>query len=156
MSKRMEFSRKIKAQIITRANGKCKKCSVMLKTGEGEVDHILPCALGGETTVPNGRLLCRVCQVKKTADDIRRVRKFDRQRDKASGAVQAKSALAGRKQPKPAPTKTLPPRAMFVPASHEALAQGGGELVIYRVRQQILHRWAWPERRHYLAYRANT
>ena len=92
MSKRMEFSRKDKAKIITRANGKCEKCSAMLKIGEGEVDHILPCALGGEATMANGRLLCRVCHVEKTADDIRRVRKSDRQRDKASGAVRPKSA----------------------------------------------------------------
>ncbi|MCF7645990.1 HNH endonuclease [Bacillus subtilis] len=117
MSKRMEFSRKIKALIIARANGKCEKCSAMLKTGEGEVDHILPCALGGEATVANGRLLCRVCHVEKTTDDIRRVRKSDRQRDKASGAVRSKSALAGRKRPKPALTKALPPRPMFVTSS---------------------------------------
>ncbi|MBX8812734.1 HNH endonuclease [Pseudochrobactrum sp. XF203] len=110
MTKRIEFTRKIKAQIITRANGKCEKCSAILKAGEGEVDHILPCALGGEATVANGRLLCRVCHVEKTADDIRRVRKSDRQRDKASGALRAKSALAGRKQPKPALTKIVQKR----------------------------------------------
>lgn len=127
MSKRMEFTRKDKAKIIARANGKCEKCSAILKTGEGEVDHILPCALGGEATVANGRLLCRICHVEKTADDIRRVRKSDRQRDKASGAVRSKSALSGRKSPKPALTKTLPPRAMFIPIGDTALAQGGGE-----------------------------
>ncbi|MDP8251195.1 HNH endonuclease [Pseudochrobactrum saccharolyticum] len=115
MSKRMEFTRKVKAQIIARANGKCEKCSAVLKTGEGEVDHILPCALGGEATVANGRLLCRVCHIEKTADDIRRVRKSDRQRDKATGAVRPKSVVSGRKSPKPALTKTLPPRAMFAP-----------------------------------------
>ena len=122
MSKRMEFSRKIKAQIIARANGKCEKCSAMLKTGEGEVDHILPCALGGEATVANGRLLCRVCHVEKTAGDIKAIRKSDRQRDKASGAVRPKSALAGQRRPKPALTKTLPPRALFVPVATTAEA----------------------------------
>ncbi len=127
MSKRIEFTRKVKAQIITRANGKCEKCSAMLKTGEGEVDHILPCALGGEAIVANGRLLCRVCHVEKTAGDIKAIRKSDRQRDKASGAVRPKSALAGQKRPKPALTKTLPPRAMFVPINRTTLMQGGGE-----------------------------
>ncbi len=117
MNKRIEFTRKDKAKIITRAGGKCEKCSAMLKTGEGEVDHILPCALGGEATVANGRLLCRVCHVEKTAGDIKAIRKSDRQRDKASGAVRPKSALAGRKRPKPALSKTLPPRALFVPSS---------------------------------------
>ncbi|MCF7647276.1 HNH endonuclease [Bacillus subtilis] len=114
---RLEFTRKVKAQIIARANGKCEKCSAILKTGEGEVDHILPCALGGEATVANGRLLCRVCHVEKTAGDIKAIRKSDRQRDKANGAIRPKSALAGRKRPKPALTKTLPPRAMFVPVA---------------------------------------
>ncbi|RBO91886.1 HNH endonuclease [Pseudochrobactrum asaccharolyticum] len=127
MNKRMEFTRKDKAKIIARANGKCEKCSAMLKTGEGEVDHILPCALGGEATVANGRLLCRVCHVEKTADDIRRVRKSDRQRDKANGAVRPKSALAGRKRPKPALTKTLPPRPMYITAGDGSAAQGGRE-----------------------------
>lgn len=125
MSKRMEFTRKVKAQIIARANGKCEKCSAMLKTGEGEVDHILPCALGGEATVANGRLLCRVCHVEKTAGDIKAIRKSDRQRDKASGAVRPKSSLAGRKRPKPALTKTLPPRAMFVPTNNVVSVKGG-------------------------------
>ncbi|MGQ5718503.1 HNH endonuclease [Pseudochrobactrum asaccharolyticum] len=122
MSKRMEFTRKVKAQIIARANGKCEKCSAMLKIGEGEVDHILPCALGGEATVANGRLLCRVCHVEKTAGDIKAIRKSDRQRDKASGAVRPKSALAGQRRPKPALTKTLPPRALFVPVATTAEA----------------------------------
>ena len=127
MSKRIEFTRKVKAQIIARANGKCEKCSAMLKTGEGEVDHILPCALGGEATMANGRLLCRVCHIEKTAGDIKTIRKSDRQRDKASGAVRPKSALAGRKRPKPALTKILPPRAMFVPAGDATAAQEGRE-----------------------------
>lgn len=115
MSKRIEFTRKDKAKIIARANGKCEKCSAILKTGEGEVDHILPCALGGEATVANGRLLCRVCHIEKTAGDIKAIRKSDRQRDKASGAVRPKSALAGQRRPKPALTKTLLPRALYVP-----------------------------------------
>lgn len=124
MSKRMEFTHKVKAQIIARANGKCEKCSATLKTGEGEVDHILPCALGGEATVANGRLLCRVCHVEKTADDIRRVRKSDRQRDKSTGAVRPKSALAGRKSPKPALTKIVQQRrSLYEPAQPQERMQ---------------------------------
>lgn len=122
MSKRIEFTRKVKAQIIARANGKCEKCSAMLKTGEGEVDHILPCALGGEPTVANGRLLCRVCHVEKTAGDIKALRKSDRQRDKSTGAVRPKSALAGRKQPKPQSTKITPQRrSLYAPAQERQL-----------------------------------
>jgi 5-methylcytosine-specific restriction enzyme A len=115
---RVEFSRKVKASIIARAAGKCEACSAALKPGEGEVDHILPCALGGEATVANGRLLCRVCHTAKTANDIRRVRKADRQRDKASGAMRSKQSIRSApfpKSDKPSPKPNLAPRALFMP-----------------------------------------
>jgi len=92
---RLEFSRKVRAAIIARAAGKCEACSATLKTGEGEVDHILPCALGGKPEVSNGWLLCRPCHVEKSAVDIRRTRKADRARDKASGAVRPKQSIRG-------------------------------------------------------------
>lgn len=114
---RLEFSRKTKAAIIARANGKCEKCEAVLKAGEGEVDHILPCALGGEPTIANGRLLCRVCHKEKTATDVRAVRKSDRQRDKASGAIRPKQSFKSPGFPKAEKsrgTKTsLPPRQLF-------------------------------------------
>ncbi|GAC1042311.1 HNH endonuclease [Rhizobium sp. No.120] len=119
MANRMEFNRKTKAAIIARAAGHCEKCKAVLKSGEGEVDHILPCALGGEPTIANGRLLCRVCHAEKTADDIRRIRKSDRQRDKATRAIRPASKLrsapfpksdkALRRQPKP----SLQPRPLY-------------------------------------------
>lgn len=83
---RQEFSRKTRLAIIKRANGKCEVCSAVLKPGSGEVDHLLPCALGGDNSPANGRLLCRVCHGEKTKSDIRRTRKADRQRDKNNGA----------------------------------------------------------------------
>lgn len=120
---RLEFSRKTKVAIIARAAGKCEACSAVLKPGEGEVDHILPCALGGDPTVANGRLICRVCHVEKTANDIRSIRKADRSRDKASGAIAPKQKIrsagfpisekAARRQTKP----PLPPRQLFAPAA---------------------------------------
>lgn len=119
--KRLEFSRKIRATIIARAKGHCEQCAAALKPGEGEVDHILPCVLGGEATLANGRLLCSVCHAEKTADDVRRTRKADRQRDKASGAIRPASKLIGRPFPatgKPArepSAKSLPPRPLFAP-----------------------------------------
>lgn len=84
---RLEFNRKTRAAIIKRAAGKCEACEALLKPGEGEVDHILPDALGGKPDAANGRLICRVCHKAKTAADIGRIRKADRQRDKATGAV---------------------------------------------------------------------
>ena len=96
---RLEFSRKVRASIIARAKGKCEACGASLKPREGEVDHILPDALGGRPEASNGRLICTVCHKAKTAGDVRRIRKADRQRDKSSGAVRPSSALS-RKEPK--------------------------------------------------------
>ena len=87
---RMEFSRKIRLAIIQRANGRCEACEAVLKVGEGEVDHILPDALGGKPEQANGRLICRVCHKAKTANDINRIRKADRQRDSHNGALKKK------------------------------------------------------------------
>lgn len=94
MSNRMEFSRKTRRIITDRANGSCEKCKAALKPGEGEIDHVLPCALGGEPSVANGRLLCRVCHKEKTRGDVRQIRKSDRQRDKHFGIIKPKSALS--------------------------------------------------------------
>jgi len=87
---RMEFPRKVRLAIIQRANGRCEACEAVLKVGEGEVDHILPDALGGKPEQANGRLICRVCHKAKTAHDINRIRKADRQRDRQNGALKKK------------------------------------------------------------------
>lgn len=105
MGKRLEFPRKVRKQIIDRANGKCEKCNAALKAGEGDADHILPSELGGKAEAANGQWLCKVCHKAKTADDVRRIRKADRQRDKASGAVKPKKSVQSRNdlrtEPKP-------------------------------------------------------
>ena len=107
---RREFSRKIKAAAIKRADGKCEKCLAVLKPREAEVDHILPDVLGGEPVLANARVLCSVCHKAKTADDIRRTRKADRQADKASGAIKPKGSIASRPKAPKLPGKPLPPR----------------------------------------------
>jgi len=97
---RREFSRKTKREALERANGHCEKCKAALKVGEGEVDHILPDVLGGEPVLANAQVLCRVCHAEKTADDVRRARKADRQRDKHSGAMRNRPKLVGPTFPK--------------------------------------------------------
>lgn len=111
---RREFSRKVKQAAIERASGHCEKCKAVLKPREAEVDHILPDVLGGEPVLANAQVLCRVCHAEKTADDIRRTRKGDRARDKASGAVRPSSSLARRDKPQKTLTKQLPPRVRDV------------------------------------------
>lgn len=101
---RHEFNRKVRAAAIARANGHCERCKATLKPGEAEVDHILPDILGGEPVLANAQVLCRVCHAEKTAADVRRTRKADRQRDKASGAIRPKGRIPSPpKSPKPAP-----------------------------------------------------
>lgn len=117
---RRDFPRKVKAQAILRANGCCEACSAKLKVGEAEVDHILPDALGGEPVLSNARVLCRVCHKAKSSDDIGRIRKADRQRDKHTGATAKPSRLRSRGFEHTPPqrrassplTKKLPPRRM--------------------------------------------
>ncbi|UVC14755.1 HNH endonuclease [Mesorhizobium onobrychidis] len=103
---RREFSRKVKQAALARAAGKCEKCTAALKPREGEVDHILPDILGGEPVLANAQVLCSVCHAEKTADDIRRTRKADRARDKASGAIRPKQSI--RSAPFPKPEKPAP------------------------------------------------
>lgn len=83
---RLEFTRKTKAQGFERAGGKCEICGVRLTTGKFRYDHKLPCALGGDNSLENLVVQCVSCDTPKTADDIRRIRKADRQHAAHIGA----------------------------------------------------------------------
>ena len=88
---RLEFSKKQRAEMWLRAKGCCEKCAARLKTGEGEYDHIIPIALGGETETSNGQLLCRVCHSGKTHQEDRpRISKAERQYMKHNGLSKPK------------------------------------------------------------------
>lgn len=117
MSKRKEFSRKVRREAIERAAGRCenKACGATLKPGEAEVDHILPLEMGGESVIANAQVLCRPCHKTKTAKDVRNIRKSDRARDKATGAIKPKGEIRSRgfdrKERKP--KQELPPKQLF-------------------------------------------
>jgi len=59
----------------------CASCFQPLTLGEVEWDHVRPLALGG-TNEENWQGLCRDCHKAKTAQDVGRIRKADRQRNK--------------------------------------------------------------------------
>lgn len=82
---RLEFNRKQRLEIWTRANGHCEACSAKLKVGEGEYDHRIAQGYGGENTVENGQLLCRQCHKGKTGRDKATTEKVKRMRDKHLG-----------------------------------------------------------------------
>lgn len=109
---RLEFGEKVKKAAITRAAGKCEKCAMPLKPGEAEVDHILPCGLGGKNELANAMVLCRVCHREKTTVDVGRMRKADRVGWKHKGN-KTRSALSSPKTPKPPMTKSLPPKRIY-------------------------------------------
>lgn len=97
---RREFTRRQRAQIVLRATGPdgvitCEGCGLRLGHKPWQIDHTLPEELisdkSRELTIEDGRLLGQDCCHKpKTADDIRRIRKSDRQRDKHTRAMKPK------------------------------------------------------------------
>lgn len=115
MTSRQEFTAKTKALGFQRANGKCEVCGLVLQTGKFRYDHRLPCALGGDNSLANLVVQCLACDKPKTADDVRRIRKADRQKRahigaKTKGAGFPAPARRGRAS---APlAKQLPPRRM--------------------------------------------
>jgi 5-methylcytosine-specific restriction protein A len=112
---RLEFPRKIKSAAFARSGGKCEACSLPFKGG-AQYDHVLPAALGGEPTLANCRALCVACHAEKTAADVKRIRKADRQRDRANGSIAPKSKIKSAGFPKaPArdPKRRLPPRSLY-------------------------------------------
>lgn len=105
MPQRREFSRKTKAKAFERAGGNCEVCGSRLSVGKFRYDHILPDVLGGEPTLENCKVQCLACDAPKTAADIARIRKADRQRDKHTGA------FAKRRQIQSAGFPSSPPQA---------------------------------------------
>lgn len=98
---RLEFSRSTRREALDRSRidgmPRCEavgadyglpagqRCYVPLASGV-EFDHRLPAELGGDNSLENCVSACRSCHRFKTAGDVRRIRKADRQRDKNSGA----------------------------------------------------------------------
>lgn len=97
---RQEFSRKVKAAAFLRSGGNCEICTAKLMPGKFRYDHGLADAFGGEPTLENCVVQCLTCDAPKTANDIRMIRKADRQRDRHTGALKsARPMPCGRKSP---------------------------------------------------------
>lgn len=86
MTKRIEFTAKVRDKAADRANGKCQKCGLPFGGKKMQFDHILPLALGGESSLANCQVLCEPCHAAKTAkEDVPRIRKADRVKRAARG-----------------------------------------------------------------------
>jgi len=108
---REEFSAKTKDIAAQRANGHCEKCGTPFGGRRPTYDHILPCAFGGKATLANCQVLGPCCDPAKTKNDIRAIRKSDRQRRAATGAERIKQKIPQRTKPdKPPPKPKAPQR----------------------------------------------
>lgn len=124
MAKRREFSRKVKAEIVLRATSNgivcCEGCGLILGKKPYDIDHTVAEELVVDKTKPltasDGKLLGKVCcHIPKTADDVRKVRKSDRQRGRDSGVIAPAGKISSSPFQKSAkseqrdPSKGLPP-----------------------------------------------
>ena len=106
MTRRFEFSPTTCRQEYDRAKGKCRACGAALQLGRIQYDHLLPCALGGDNSLANCRVLCTPCHAAKTAkEDVPRIRKADRQKARAIGAKQPKGDIRSPGFQRPEPQK---------------------------------------------------
>lgn len=75
--KRKAFSASVKRAVQERSGGICEKLGC--DEPAVEIDHGLPVALGGPSTLGNAFHLCRACHQKKSALDVKMIAKSDRQ-----------------------------------------------------------------------------
>lgn len=87
MSRRVEFPAKVKVAAFERCGGRCEKCTAPLRPGKFRYDHIVPLAIGGESTLENCQCVCTTCDAPKTyGQDIPAIRKADRAKARHIGA----------------------------------------------------------------------
>ncbi len=53
-----------------RQHHKCAICNKEFKISDMHGDHIIPWSKGGKTTLDNGQMLCTLCNLKKSAQEI--------------------------------------------------------------------------------------
>lgn len=125
---RTEFTRKTKNEALRRAEFKCEatgptfgfkpgqRCNCSLSLGV-QFDHVIPDQLGGDASLENCMALCVQCHKFKTRDDIKRIRKSDRQRDRNTGVIRSKGSIQSAGFAKHgkirAPKQVVPPRPLY-------------------------------------------
>jgi len=108
---RHEFSRATKRAALERSGYRCEaegsrygfepgqRCNCHLSLGV-QFDHILPCELGGDNSLANCAAICVQCHRFATRNDVRQIRKSDRQRDRHSGVIRPAGKLKSAPFPK--------------------------------------------------------
>ena len=106
MSKRREFTKAVKVEIIKRATDPqfrglimCEECKISV-TGFFQIDHIIPDGLCVDKSAPltarDGMLLCLSCHATKTAGDVPSIAKAKRIEAKHIGATRPEGKLQSR------------------------------------------------------------
>ena len=124
MSKRREFTKAVKVEIIKRASDTilglaCEKCGTAVK--KFEIDHWIPDGLSVDKSAPltakDGMLLCLPCHATKTAGDVPSIAKAKRIEAKHIGATRPEGKLQSRgfqKKPrKHADRMSLPTKELY-------------------------------------------
>lgn len=130
---RLEFSRKVRAEIVLRATRDgvvcCEGCGLVLGKKPYEVDHTLPEGLRDHTNrkplvAADGKLLGKgCCHADKTPVDVAQIAKMKRQRDKDTRAMPApKQAIPSRcfpaaKRQRSTTKQPLSARSLYGPGS---------------------------------------
>jgi 5-methylcytosine-specific restriction endonuclease McrA len=127
---RTEFTRKTKQAALVRSGYRCEaagtrygfeagqRCNCSLSLGV-QYDHNIPDQLGGDISLENCMAICVQCHKFKTRNDIRQIRKSDRQRDKATGVIRPAQSIKSAPFPQSAkaasraPKQSLPPRSLY-------------------------------------------
>ena len=61
------FSQDEKLTMYHAQNGKCAICGKPYNFENMDGDHVMPWSKGGKTTLANGQMLCKTCNLKKLA-----------------------------------------------------------------------------------------
>lgn len=59
--KRKKYSTEVRRMIYNNADGRCQLCGRKIMFSDATMDHVIPLALGGEDSVSNLQLACKVC-----------------------------------------------------------------------------------------------
>lgn len=84
MTKRREFSNHVRLAAWRRCKERCEWCTCRI-VGVAEYHHLLADGLGGEPTLDNCQVLCKVCHRKFTDCDVKMMAKADRAAKRAAG-----------------------------------------------------------------------
>ena len=98
MTRRKFSARALMARLLE-FDGKCAVCGCKVGGAAGlEWDHVVPLALGGDDEIANLEPLCRADHRAKTAQDVKAIRKAERQRQREAGIRrQSRNPLPGSK-----------------------------------------------------------